>query len=303
MGTLSGGGKEIIRVGKRCLIGANAGIGISLGDDCVVEAGLYVTAGTRVTLPDGAVAKAGELSGSRRPAVPPQQHQRGRRGAAADGRHRRAQRRAAQQRLSPRSEASQGAGAPSARIGRCPRRPGGCGGGGAPVRRGRWRRGRRRDGWGAPQAAPRRASTCPRARSPASPAAEARLGHPAVIPGAPGPGGGAWRPLPTTARPTDPAAGPRAMAGAGGIAGAGGCWLRMTPTTTATAMPPITAARPSAPGRRRPTTTMPAAHARPDGDAVVEPARRPAWTRRRCTCPPRRRRTCRGRRPRGRRRV
>ncbi len=63
MGTLSGGGKEVIRVGERCLIGANAGIGISLGDDCVVEAGLYVTAGTRVTLPDGSVTKARELSG------------------------------------------------------------------------------------------------------------------------------------------------------------------------------------------------------------------------------------------------
>jgi 2,3,4,5-tetrahydropyridine-2-carboxylate N-succinyltransferase len=63
MGTLSGGGKETIRVGKRCLVGANAGIGISLGDDCVVEAGLYVTAGTRVTLPDGTVRKALELSG------------------------------------------------------------------------------------------------------------------------------------------------------------------------------------------------------------------------------------------------
>jgi 2,3,4,5-tetrahydropyridine-2,6-dicarboxylate N-succinyltransferase len=64
MGTLSGGGKEVIRVGRRCLIGANAGIGISLGDDCVVEAGLYVTAGTRVTLPDGTVTKAVELSGA-----------------------------------------------------------------------------------------------------------------------------------------------------------------------------------------------------------------------------------------------
>jgi 2,3,4,5-tetrahydropyridine-2-carboxylate N-succinyltransferase len=64
MGTLSGGGKEIIRVGRRCLVGANAGIGISLGDDCVVEAGLYVTAGTRVILPDGTVAKAAELSGA-----------------------------------------------------------------------------------------------------------------------------------------------------------------------------------------------------------------------------------------------
>jgi 2,3,4,5-tetrahydropyridine-2,6-dicarboxylate N-succinyltransferase len=63
MGTLSGGGRETIAVGRRCLIGANAGIGISLGDDCVVEAGLYVTAGTKVTLPDGAVVKAGELSG------------------------------------------------------------------------------------------------------------------------------------------------------------------------------------------------------------------------------------------------
>ena len=53
MGTLSGGGKEVISIGERCLIGANAGIGISLGDDCVVEAGCYVTAGTKVTLPDG----------------------------------------------------------------------------------------------------------------------------------------------------------------------------------------------------------------------------------------------------------
>ena len=57
-GTLSGGGKEVIRVGERSLVGANAGIGISLGDDCTVEAGLYVTAGTRVTLPDGTVVKA-----------------------------------------------------------------------------------------------------------------------------------------------------------------------------------------------------------------------------------------------------
>ncbi len=64
MGTLSGGGKQQISVGERCLLGANAGIGISLGDDCVVEAGLYVTAGTKVTLPDGTVAKAAELSGA-----------------------------------------------------------------------------------------------------------------------------------------------------------------------------------------------------------------------------------------------
>jgi 2,3,4,5-tetrahydropyridine-2-carboxylate N-succinyltransferase len=63
MGTLSGGGKEVVRIGERCLIGANGGIGISLGDDCVVEAGCYVTAGTKVTLPDGHVVKARELSG------------------------------------------------------------------------------------------------------------------------------------------------------------------------------------------------------------------------------------------------
>jgi 2,3,4,5-tetrahydropyridine-2,6-dicarboxylate N-succinyltransferase len=63
MGTLSGGGTEMISVGARCLIGANAGIGISLGDDCVVEAGTYVTGGARVALPDGTVVKARELSG------------------------------------------------------------------------------------------------------------------------------------------------------------------------------------------------------------------------------------------------
>ncbi len=63
MGTLSGGGTEVISVGERCLVGANAGIGISLGDDCVVEAGLYVTAGTKVTLPDGAIVPARTLSG------------------------------------------------------------------------------------------------------------------------------------------------------------------------------------------------------------------------------------------------
>src|SRR4029077_14965443 len=62
MGTLSGGGKEVISVGEHCLIGANAGIGIWLGDDCVVEAGLYVTAGTKVARPDGRVVKASELS-------------------------------------------------------------------------------------------------------------------------------------------------------------------------------------------------------------------------------------------------
>jgi 2,3,4,5-tetrahydropyridine-2-carboxylate N-succinyltransferase len=64
MGTLSGGGKEVVSVGRRSLIGSNAGIGISLGDDCVVEAGLYVTAGTKVTLVDsGEVVAARTLSG------------------------------------------------------------------------------------------------------------------------------------------------------------------------------------------------------------------------------------------------
>jgi 2,3,4,5-tetrahydropyridine-2,6-dicarboxylate N-succinyltransferase len=64
MGTLSGGGTAIISIGERCLLGANAGLGISLGNDCIVEAGLYVTGGTRVTLPDGEVVKALELSGA-----------------------------------------------------------------------------------------------------------------------------------------------------------------------------------------------------------------------------------------------
>ena len=64
MGTLSGGGTERISIGDRCLIGANGGVGISLGDDCVVEAGLYVTAGTKVTMPDGSVVKARDLSGT-----------------------------------------------------------------------------------------------------------------------------------------------------------------------------------------------------------------------------------------------
>lgn len=63
MGTLSGGGKQVISIGERNLLGANAGLGISLGDDCVVEAGLYITAGTKVTLPDGEVVKALSLSG------------------------------------------------------------------------------------------------------------------------------------------------------------------------------------------------------------------------------------------------
>ena len=63
MGTLSGGGGEVIRIGSHCLLGANSGCGISLGDGCTIEAGLYVTAGARVTMPDGSVLKARELSG------------------------------------------------------------------------------------------------------------------------------------------------------------------------------------------------------------------------------------------------
>ncbi|CAB4874179.1 unannotated protein [freshwater metagenome] len=64
MGTLSGGGKEVVSIGERCLLGAEAGIGISLGDECVVEAGLYITAGTLVKLPDGEIVKARALSGA-----------------------------------------------------------------------------------------------------------------------------------------------------------------------------------------------------------------------------------------------
>ncbi|WP_433548218.1 2,3,4,5-tetrahydropyridine-2,6-dicarboxylate N-succinyltransferase [Streptomyces sp. CA-294286] len=64
MGTLSGGGNVRITLGERCLVGAEAGVGIALGDECVVEAGLYVTAGTRVTMPDGQIVKARELSGA-----------------------------------------------------------------------------------------------------------------------------------------------------------------------------------------------------------------------------------------------
>ena len=63
MGTLSGGGTEVVSVGKNSLIGANGGIGISIGDDCIVEAGCYITAGTIVTMPDGETLKAKELSG------------------------------------------------------------------------------------------------------------------------------------------------------------------------------------------------------------------------------------------------
>ncbi len=64
MGTLSGGGTEVITIGAGSLVGANAGCGISLGDNCVIEAGCYVTAGAKVTLPDGEVVRARELSGA-----------------------------------------------------------------------------------------------------------------------------------------------------------------------------------------------------------------------------------------------
>jgi 2,3,4,5-tetrahydropyridine-2-carboxylate N-succinyltransferase len=63
MGVLSGGGKQIVSIGERCLLGANSGTGIALGDDCIVEAGCYVTAGTLVKLPSGEIVKAVELSG------------------------------------------------------------------------------------------------------------------------------------------------------------------------------------------------------------------------------------------------
>jgi len=64
MGTLSGGGKEVISIGKNSLLGANSGVGISIGDDCVIEAGVYVTSGSKVRLPDGKIVKARELSGA-----------------------------------------------------------------------------------------------------------------------------------------------------------------------------------------------------------------------------------------------
>jgi len=64
MGTLSGGGQETISIGENCLLGANSGLGISLGDNCIVEAGLYLTAGTLVSMPDNSIRKARELSGA-----------------------------------------------------------------------------------------------------------------------------------------------------------------------------------------------------------------------------------------------
>ena len=115
MGTLSGGGKEVISIGERCLLGANAGVGISLGDDCVVEAGCYVTAGTKVTLPDGRVVKALELSGSdhvlfRRNSVSGRD-----RGRAVEGGPDRAQRRPARQLTSRRPASHRSAHDPPSR--------------------------------------------------------------------------------------------------------------------------------------------------------------------------------------------
>ena len=63
MGTLSGGGSEVISIGERSLLGANSGLGISLGDDCIIESGVYITAGSKISLPDGTIVKARELSG------------------------------------------------------------------------------------------------------------------------------------------------------------------------------------------------------------------------------------------------
>ena len=64
MGTLSGGGKEIISIGEKCLLGANSGLGISLGNNCVIESGTYVTAAAKIRLPDGETVKASSLSGA-----------------------------------------------------------------------------------------------------------------------------------------------------------------------------------------------------------------------------------------------
>jgi 2,3,4,5-tetrahydropyridine-2-carboxylate N-succinyltransferase len=64
MGTLSGGGKEVISIGENCLLGANSGLGISLGDNCVIESGTYITAAAKIKLPDGEIVKAKSLSGA-----------------------------------------------------------------------------------------------------------------------------------------------------------------------------------------------------------------------------------------------
>jgi len=63
IGTLSGGGQIVVSIGERCLLGANSGIGIPLGDDCVVEAGCYITAGAKLLLPDGQIVAARALAG------------------------------------------------------------------------------------------------------------------------------------------------------------------------------------------------------------------------------------------------
>ena len=104
MGTLSGGGEHVISIGRRCLLGANSGIGISLGDDCVVEAGCYVTAGTKVTvLPEGT---RGEGPGAVRrvgSAVPAQLDHRRRGGSSSARTAGRAERGTARQRLMRRT--------------------------------------------------------------------------------------------------------------------------------------------------------------------------------------------------------
>jgi 2,3,4,5-tetrahydropyridine-2-carboxylate N-succinyltransferase len=64
MGTLSGGGKEVISIGENILVGANAGVGISLGDNCIIESGTYITAASKIKLPDSTIVKARELSGA-----------------------------------------------------------------------------------------------------------------------------------------------------------------------------------------------------------------------------------------------
>ena len=101
MGTLSGGGTQVISIGERCLLGANSGIGISLGDDCVVEAGCYVTAGTKVTvLGHGRQAQGdqgGRAVGRQQRAVPPQLGHRHRRGRGVEERQDRPQRRPARE--------------------------------------------------------------------------------------------------------------------------------------------------------------------------------------------------------------
>ena len=102
MGTLSGGGKEVISIGERCLLGANAGVGISLGDDCVVEAGCYVTAGTKVTpARRPRWSRPLELSGSDHVLFRRNSVTRRDRGRAVEGRPDRAQRRPARQLSAP----------------------------------------------------------------------------------------------------------------------------------------------------------------------------------------------------------